>query len=83
MYASHAVTAFLLPLSSDDLEHRVGVRSLFEGLTEICFVEQLGDIGQRVQVFLKLALRYKEEHYQVDRLIIQGIEADAFLGSTQ
>src|SRR5687768_14348553 len=58
----------------DDLQHRGGVGRLLERGTKIFVVKQLCDIRERMQVFLKLALRHEEEHYQVNRLIIEGIE---------
>ena len=65
------------------LQHGLGVRRLFEGLAEFRFVQQLGDIGQGVEMLLELALRHQEEHDQVDRLVVQGIEVDAFLRAAQ
>ena len=30
-------------------------------------MEQLGEIGQRVQMLLELALRHEKQHHQIDR----------------
>ena len=46
-------------------------------------MKELGNIGQRVEMFLELALRDEEEHHQVDGLIVQGVEIDALLGAAE
>ena len=46
----------------DDAEHRFGIRSFLKGLTKFFFVKQLGDVGQRVKMFLKLALGHEKKH---------------------
>ena len=66
-------------LIADDLQHFIRVRSLFEGLAKFCPVQQLGDIGQGVKMFLELALRHQEQHDEVDRLIVQCVKVDALL----
>src|SRR5262249_16233765 len=60
-----------------DLKHRVSVRRLLEGLAELGAVEQLGNVGKRVQMLLKLALRDKEKHDQIHRLVVQGVEINS------
>ena len=74
---------YFLPRLADDLEHGVGIGGLFEGLAEFGFVQQLGDVGQGVEVLLELALRHQEEHDQVDRLVVQGVEVHALLRAAQ
>ena len=69
----------ILGLLPDDLQHRVGVGRLFQGLAEVGPVQKLGDVGESVEVLLELALRDKEEHDKIHRLIIQSIEIDAGL----
>jgi len=56
---------------------------LFEFLAKFFDVKQLGDVGQGVKVFLKLALRHKEEHDQIDGLVVERVEIDAFGGPAQ
>ena len=73
----------LLPVFPDDVKHRLGVRRLFERLSEIGLVEKFGDVGQRVKVLLKLALRHQEQHDELYRLIVERIEAHAFLRTAQ
>ena len=36
----------------DDLKNCIGVGSLFERLAEIGFMEELGDVGQGMEMFL-------------------------------
>ena len=62
-------------LSLDDLVHGLGIGSHFERLAKLLSVQQFGDLGQGVQVFLELALRHQEKHHQIHRLVVQGIEA--------
>src|ERR1035441_4015917 len=83
MQPCNLVTNLFLPLAPDDLQHGVGVGRLLQGLAKFGFVEELGDIGQGVKVLLKLTLRHEEEHDQLDRLIVQGIEVDACLRAAQ
>ncbi len=49
---------------------------MLERLAELFIVQQLGDVRQRVQVFLKLALRHEKQHHQIHRLIIQRLKID-------
>jgi len=70
-----------VPLIPDDLEHGGGVGRLFEGLTKFSAVEEFGDIGESVEVFLELALGNEEKHDEIDRLVVEGIEIDAFFGA--
>ena len=60
-------------LVPNDLQHGCGVGRLFEGLPELGFVQEFGNIGQGVQMFLELTLRHQEQHHQVNRLIVQRI----------
>src|SRR5215472_11588110 len=73
----------LLSVLLDDIEHRLGVRGLFERLAEIGFVEELGNVGERVKMLLKLTLRHEEQHDELDRLVVERIEVDPFLGTAQ
>ena len=73
----------LLPLLFDGAQHRFGVGSLFEGLTEFCFVKNLGDVGERVEMFLKLTLGNEEKHDEIDRLIVERVEVDPFFRASQ
>lgn len=73
----------LFALFLDGFEHGLGVGRLVQGLAEFGLVQQLGDVGQRVQVLLKLALRHEEEHHQIHRLIVQRVEIAAFAGAAQ
>ena len=73
----------LLPLIFDGAQHRFGIGSLFEGLTEFCFVKNLGDVGECVEVFLELTLGNEEKHDEIYRLIVERIEVDAFLRATE
>ncbi len=70
-------------VSFDDLEHVLGAGRLFEGLSQIPVMEKLGDVGEGVKVFLKLALGHQEKHDQFDRLVIEGIEIHAAGGTSQ
>jgi len=40
-----------------------GIGRFFKGFAEISLMEQLGDVGEGVEVFLKLALGNEEEHH--------------------
>ena len=68
---------------ADDLEHGLGVGGVFERLAEFSLVQKLGDVGERVEVFLKLALGNEEKHDEVDRLVVERIELDPALGAAQ
>ena len=61
----------------DDFEHGLGIGRLFQGLAKIGPMEELGNIGQGVKMLLKLALRHKEQHDQLHRLVVERIEVDA------
>jgi len=41
----------LFPYFLDDVEHGLGVGGFFERRAEIGFMEELGDVGQRVEMF--------------------------------
>ncbi len=73
----------LFPLIFDGLQHRFGVGSLFESLTKFGFVKNLGDVGERVEMFLELTLGNEEKHDEIYRLIIERVEVDSFLRATQ
>jgi hypothetical protein len=75
--------SLLLPEFADDAEHGFGVRGFFEGLAKFHFVQELGYVGQGMEMFLKLSLRYQEEHDELDGLIVQRVEVDAFIGTTE
>ena len=66
----------LLALLTDGLEHRVGIGGLFQGVAEFGFVEELGDVGESMEMFLKLTLRHQEQHDQVHRLIVERRAVD-------
>ena len=70
--------ALRTPLPANNLEHALCIGSLFQGLAKFGFVQQLGNIGEGMQMLLELALWHQKEHDQVDGLIIQRIEADSF-----
>ena len=61
---------------SDDLEHCRGIRSLFERRAKALVVQELGDSGQGVQMFLKLPWRDKEKQHEANRLSIQGVKVN-------
>ena len=69
----------LVPLVPDDLEHAFRIRRLFESLPELGPVQEFGNVRQRMQMLLELALRHKEQHHKVHGLIVQGIETDSLL----
>ena len=76
-----ALTEFenlFFPVFADDVEHGVGVGGFFEGLAEFGPVQQFRDVGERVEMFLKLALRHEEEHDELDGLVVERVEIDAF-----
>src|SRR6267142_3875820 len=73
----------LVPLVPDDLEHSFSIRRLFESLPELGPVQEFGNVRQRMQMFLELALRHQEEHHKVHGLIVQGIETDSLLRTAQ
>ena len=76
--------AHLLPsLITDDVEHRFGIRGLLEGLSKFGLMEELGNIRQRMKMFLKLALGHEEKHHQVHRLIIERIKIYPFFRPAQ
>ena len=68
---------------ADYFEHGFGVGGLLEGGAKFGFVQELGDVRQRVEMFLKLALRHEEQHDEVHGLIVERIEINAFAGATQ
>lgn len=61
----------------DDPVHFFRVFGLFQGLAELLFVKELGDVCEGVQMFLELSLRDEKEHDQIDGLIVQGVEVDS------
>jgi len=75
--------ALLARFSLDDLIHVGRIWRGFQGLTEFLFMEELRDLGERVKMFLELALRNQEEHDKIDGLIIKGIEIDALFGTPE
>ena len=46
-------------------------------------MKNLGDVGERVEVFLELTLGNEEKHDEIYRLIIERVEVDPFLRATQ
>ena len=52
-------------------------------MAEFGFMKQLGDIGKGVEVFLELALGHQEQHHELDRLIVQGVETNALFGTAE
>ena len=58
----------------DDFHHRLGVGGLFEGGTEIFIVQKLGDVGEGMKMFLKLALGNEKKHDEMDGLVIEGVK---------
>ncbi len=42
-------------------------------------MQQLGDIGQRIHMFLELALRHQKEHHQADELTVHRVKSNCFL----
>src|SRR5512138_1610868 len=78
--AAASLPQALLPrLPLDNIEHGLGVGSFFERLPKFLFVQQLGDLGERVEMLLKLALGNEEEHDERDRLVVERVEVDALL----
>jgi hypothetical protein len=71
-------TELLFPVFANRIEHHVGVGRLFERLAEFGFVQELRDVGERVEVFLELSLRHEKEHDELHRLIVECVEVDAF-----
>ena len=59
--------------------HGISITGLLQGLSEIIVMEDFCNVGQRVEMFLKLPLRDQEEHHQVDRFVVQGIKVDPCL----
>src|SRR5258706_895066 len=68
---------------SDHPVHFFGVVGLLQGLPKLLFVQKLRDVGESVQVLLKLALRNEEQHHEIDRLIVEGIEVHALPGTSE
>ena len=64
----------------DDLEHGLGVGGLFQGLAKIRAMQEFGDVGQGVEMLLKLALRDEKQHDEINRLVVERVEIDAFRG---
>ena len=56
---------------ADDLEHRIRIRRVFERLTEFGFVQKFGDVGESMEMFLKLTLGNEKKHDEVDRLVVE------------
>ena len=63
---------------ADDGEHGVGVGRFFERFAEISLVQKFGDVGERVEMFLKLTLRDEKEHDELHGLIVERIKINAF-----
>jgi hypothetical protein len=72
-----------LLLGADHLEHGSGIRGLLERLAEFGSVKEFGDVGECVEVLLKLALRDEEKHDEIDRLIVEGVELNSFAGAAE
>src|SRR5207302_4164324 len=70
-------------LITDNSQHHFGISGLLEGLAKLGPVQQLGDIGQRVQVLLELALRDQKKHHQIHGLIIEGVKTDSLFRAAQ
>ena len=68
---------------ANDGQHAVGIGGFFQGFAEIGFVEQFGTVGERVEVFLELALRDEEQHDELHGLVIEGIEVDPLGGAAE
>src|SRR6266508_2831865 len=74
----------LLPaVSADDVKHHLCVTRFLEGLSEFIFMEQLGNVGQGMEVFLKLALRNEKKHDEFDGLIVERVEVNSFPGAAK
>ena len=73
----------LFPELPDDGEHGVGVGGFFEVFAEIGLVQKLGDVGERVEMLLKLTLGNEEDHDELDRLVIERVEVHAGAGSAE
>jgi hypothetical protein len=73
----------LFALIADYLEHGFGVGGLLERLAEFGAMQQFGDIGEGMEMFLELALRDEEEHDQVNGLIVERVEVDAGAGTAK
>ena len=74
----HDATSVLFTrLLLDDVVDGLGISTVLERLAKFFFVQQLGDLGERMKVLLKLALRNKEEDHQGDRLVIERVEINA------
>ena len=72
-----------MALIPDDLEHSRGIGSLLQRLAEFGPVEEFGDVGEGMEVFLKLALGNEEKHDQIDGLIVEGVKIDAIFGTAE
>ncbi len=70
-------------LALDDGVHGGGIGGVFQGLAQFFTVEEFGDIGEGMEVFLELALGDEEEHDEVDGLVVEGVEVSAVLGSAE
>ena len=46
-------------------------------------MEQLGDVGEGVEMFLKLALGNQKQHDEFDRLVIKRVEVDALFRAAE
>ena len=52
--------------------------TVLQSIAEILLMEQLGEIGQRVQMLLKLALRHQKQHHQIDWFAVQRVKLNSF-----
>ena len=50
----NALANLFLPLAADNSQHGLGVRRLLQSLAKLRFVQQFGNVGQRVQMLLEL-----------------------------
>src|SRR5258708_33818204 len=68
---------------SNNLVHGLGIGGGLEGLAEFLLVTHFCNLGQSVKMLLKLALRHKEEHHEIDGLVVQGIEVNSLARAAQ
>ena len=67
----------------DHFVHPIRIWGRGEIAGEFIPAQNLRNAGQRVKVFLELPLRHEEEGYEVDGLVIEGIEVNSRGGASE
>ena len=67
-------------LALDDAMDGLRIGRFFEGLPKLSVVKQLGDVRQSMEMLLELPVRNKEQHHEMHRLVVEGLEINPGFG---